>query len=242
MQAYPKLFTLALAGITLVAAARPAHAQDATDRRPTVAVMYFSNGAIGKANAELEPLTKGIADMLITELSANQGIRVVERDQLQKLIEEQNLSAGERVSKETAVKVGKILGAHHMIFGGFVTDSKGRMRLDARAVDVETSQIEYVETVSARTDDLMDMISKLAAKMNSGLKLPEMSKMAREASAEQAKKVPFQAVMLYSRALAEQDKGNKDAAVQLFRASLEKFPEYAPAKKALGKLESSAGE
>ena len=87
----------------------------------------------------------------------------------------------------------------------------------------------------------MDMISKLAAKMNSGLKLPEMPKMAREASAEQAKKVPFQAVMLYSRALVEQDKGNREQAVTLYRASLAQFPDYEQAKKALARLDAKSG-
>src|SRR5262249_1434001 len=50
------------------------------DARPTVAVLYFDNGAIGRA-ADYEPLRKGMADMLITELSRNQNLRVVERDQ-----------------------------------------------------------------------------------------------------------------------------------------------------------------
>ena len=240
MKVYAKFLTLAIATGALAAPLR-AQATAAADPRPTVAVMYFSNGAIGKQNEELAPLSKGIADMLITQLAANQGIRVVERDQLEALLSEQNLTTGGRVDKETAVKVGRILGAHHMIFGGFVTDPKGRMRLDARAVNVETSQIEYVETVPGKIDDLMDMIDNLAGKMNKGMKLPEMPKAVREASAESARKVPFQAVMLYSRAIAEQDKGNRDGAVTLFRASLDKFPEYEPAKKALARLESRPG-
>jgi curli biogenesis system outer membrane secretion channel CsgG len=204
-------------------------------------VMYFSNGAIGKQNEELAPLSKGIADMLITQLAGNPGIRVVERDQLEKLLQEQNISSSGRVDKETAVQVGKILGAHHMIFGGFVTDPKGRMRLDARAVNVETSQIEHVESVPGKIDDLMDMIDRLAGKMNSGMKLPEIAKTVRDASSESARKVPFQAVMLYSRALAAQDKGDRAEAVTLFRASLDKFPEYGPAKKALARLETRPG-
>lgn len=240
MSTFTRMLSLALvasAGLAPAAAAQGA----APDTRPTVAVMYFSNGAIGAQNEELAPLSKGIADMLITQLAGNPNIRVVERDQLERLLQEQNLSTGGRVDKETAVQVGKILGAHHMIFGGFITDPKGRMRLDARAVNVETSQIEHVESVPGKIDDLMDLIDRLAGKMNSGMKLPDMPKGAREARSESAKKVPFQAVMLYSRAIAEQDKGNRTEAVTLFRASLDKFPEYEPAKKALAKLESGSG-
>src|ERR1700730_13883308 len=104
--------------------------------RPTVAVMYFDNGAMGKQHEDFEPLTKGISDMLITEFAADSGIRVVERDQLQKLLDEQNIDP-KRVTQESAVHLGKLLGAHHMIFGGFIADQHGRMVLTSRAVNVE---------------------------------------------------------------------------------------------------------
>ena len=239
MKANSKVLTLALAA---VAFATPGRAQDAADSRPTLAVMYFSNGAIGAQNEELAPLSKGIADMLITQLAMNPGIRVVERDQLEKLLQEQNLSAGGRVDKETAVKVGRILGAHHMIFGGFVTDPKGRMRLDARAVNVETSQIEHVESVPGKTDDLMEMIDKLATRLNAGLKLPAIPRAVRETQGAASRTpVPTQAVLLYSRALVEQDKGNTEQAVTLFRASLDRFPDYERARQALARLEAKKG-
>jgi len=239
MKANLKVLTLALAA---VAFATPGRAQDAADSRPTLAVMYFSNGAIGSQNEELAPLSKGIADILITQLAANPGIRVVERDQLEKLLQEQNLSAGGRVDKETAVKVGRILGAHHMIFGGFVTDPKGRMRLEARAVNVETSEIEHVESVPGKTDDLMEMIDKLATKLNAGLRLPAIPRAVRDAQGTASRTpVPTQAVLLYSRALVEQDKGNTEQAVTLFRASLDRFPDYERARQALARLEAKKG-
>ena len=103
----------------------------ASDSRPTVAVMHFNNGAIGKAHEELEPLRGGIADILTSELSGNPGIRVIERDQLDKLVAEQNLATSGSVDKATAVKVGKLLGVHHMIFGSYVSDRKERVRFDA---------------------------------------------------------------------------------------------------------------
>ena len=225
---------LAVAAVAVSGAVHSVQAQ--SDERPTVAVMYFTNGAIGKSHDDLQPLSAGIADLLITELAGNPGIRVIERDNLKKLMDEQNLSATDRVDKETVVRLGKILGVHHMIFGGFVTDARGTMRLDARAVDVETSAIEHVETVQGKQDDLMALISDLAAKLNKGMKLPAMPKGVREASAAQAKKVPFQATMLYSRALAAKDSGHPDEAVELLQKSLAQFPDYAPAQRELDKL------
>jgi len=236
-----RLGTWLMAGVaTAAGAVAPAlRAQKAADDRPTVAVMYFTDGAIGKAHEDLAPLSAGISDLLITELSGNPKIRVVERDNIKKLMDEQNLSAGGRVDEATAVKIGKLLGAHHMIFGGFVTDGRGVMRLDARAVNVETSAIEHVETVQGKQDDLMSLIDQLAEKLNKGMDLPPMPKEVQEASAAQAKKVPFRATMLYSRALAAKDAGRNDEAVQLLERSLASFPDYAPAQKELKKLKGA---
>jgi hypothetical protein len=51
-------------------------------------------------------------------------------------------------------------------------------------------------------------------------------------------KVPFQAVMLYSRALDEKDHGNKEKAISLFRQSIAAFPAYEAPANELKKLEA----
>ena len=76
------------------------------DQRPTVAIMpYFTNGAVMN-HAEYDALGKGISDVLITELATNPALRVIERDRVQQLLDEQNLGASGRVDKETAAKIG----------------------------------------------------------------------------------------------------------------------------------------
>ena len=258
------LRALGLGAALLVAAAPALRAQNAPapDRRPTIAVLYFNNGAIGKA-ADFEALSKGIADLLITDLSANQNIRVVERDRLQSLLQEQDLSQTTRIDDATALRLGKVLGAHHIIKGGFVVDPKGRMRLDAHAVNVETTKVDYVETVSGKSDDVLDLISQLSAKLNEGLHLPDLAAPvggassgadAGSSSAQPAgaatgggkqvasaniKGSPFQAVMLYSRALAAEDQGKKAEAVELYKKTLAVFPDNEKAKVRLAKLEGS---
>jgi curli biogenesis system outer membrane secretion channel CsgG len=232
------MYRYAIATLAVLAGVVGAQAPDA---RPTVAVMYFDNGAMGKQHDDFDALTKGISDALITELAQDQSIRVVERDQLQKLMDEQNIDP-KRVDPATAVRLGKLLGAHHMIFGGFIADPSGKMILNSRAVDVETSQVEYVARVQGNTANVLTMITQLADTMISGMKLPAMDVKVREARIETSKKVPFETVMLYSRGLAEEDKGNKDKAVEYYRASLSKFPDYEPSRKRLATLApSSAG-
>jgi curli biogenesis system outer membrane secretion channel CsgG len=93
---------VALAGAGLVAP-RAAVAQAA---KPTVAIMYFNNNVITKDARDYDGLSKGLPDFLITEMSSNSAIRVVERDQVQKLLDEQKLVGAGQVDRESAVRVG----------------------------------------------------------------------------------------------------------------------------------------
>ena len=172
MKCSARFATLAAAMLGLAAPVAPALAQ--ADARPTVAIMFFNNNVFTKDARDYDGLSKGIADFLITEMAANPSIRLIERDQVQKLIDEQKLVTGGQVDRETAVRVGKLLGAQHMIFGGFMADPRGNFRIDARAVNVETSAIEYTERVQDKADNIMPLIGQLAAKLNAGMHLPAM--------------------------------------------------------------------
>jgi TolB-like protein len=228
-----KLKQLFVAGAATLIAVSGAMAQS----KPTVAVLNFNNGALGKSNEELAPLGKGLQDILIQELSANTGIRVVERDQINKIIEEQKLTTTGQVDKETAVKIGKLLGAKHMVTGGFQTDPKAtQLNVTLRVFNVETGEIEYTTSARDKPDNLFALINKLAAQTNKGLKLPDIPKQLGEAREAKAEKIPFQAVMLYSRGIKAADSGNKAEAITLFKQTLDKFPDYDAPKAELAKL------
>jgi TolB-like protein len=217
-----------LAGAGLLAAREPAAAQAA---KPTVAIMYFNNNVFTKDARDYDGLTKGVPDFLVSEMSSNPNIRVIERDQVQKLIDEQKLTSGGQVDRETAVKVGKLLGAQHMIFGGFMADPKGNFRIDARAVNVETGAIEYTDRVQDHGDNVMALIGQLAGHLNSGLKLGAPAR-----TGVVGTRLPMRVAVLYGKALDMADRGDKAKAVELFGAVLKEFPDYAPAKSGLAKV------
>lgn len=258
--ATPRRALAALASAALLLLPAATHAQQAPaaapDTRPTVAVIDFTNSAVGRLNADMEPLRAGIAGMLITELAGNEGIRVVEREQLKAVLDELQLGQTQTVDPQAAVRLGKLLNAHHIVTGGFITDARGRLVLTARSIETETGRIEYSTRVNGKTDDVLEAVEKLATQVSSGLRLPALQLRVREASnggsagapsggapartQRRRQTVPFQAVMLYSRALQALDKQEKGEAVQLFRASLDKFPDYEAAKQQLARLEPGA--
>ncbi len=86
------------------------------DTRPGIAVFPFVNsGSFGQDKENFDALERGLAAMLISELSANPQARLVDREQVQRLIEEQNLGASGRVDAQTAARIGKLVGAKYVI-------------------------------------------------------------------------------------------------------------------------------
>ena len=224
---------LALAvGFALVAA--PARAQDT---RPGIAVLPFDNsGSYGQDKENFDALQKGIAGMLISELAANPAARVVEREQIQSLLEEQNLGVGGRVDPQTAAKIGKLVGARYIITGTFV-DFYGDFRVDLRLVNTETSEIIKVESDRMQRDHLFDIIRSLATRLMKDVNLPPLPK--NVSDQRMSRQVPTEALTYYSRALLYQDRGQKDKAIDMYNKALAVFPEYAEAQTGLQRVKSS---
>lgn len=203
---------------------------------PTVAVLDFTNGAVSKT--DYSPLTKGLAEMLITELGANKNIRVVERARLASVLEEQGLSSSGQVAQETMIKAGKITGAQHMLIGTFVIDTRNRLRMDVRSVNSETTEREYSTSVSGKADDVLELLVQLAEKLNSGLKLPvpqqgfEGGKAVGAAGSNQ-----FRSLLLIGRALEQQDQKNNTQAIALYKEAVAANPDNQRAKTLLASLE-----
>jgi TolB-like protein len=222
----------ALAAVVLMAP-MVVHAQ--ADTRPSLAVLPFNNNVLGAGAADYAALGKGVADMMTTELLRNAGLRVVERERIAEIMREQDMGASGRVDQATAARLGRLVGARHMLYGDITTDLDPSTRrpinvtIAVRAFNVETGVLENVgDRVRGKPDDIMGLIIQATERAAQALKLPAIpagaSRDAANAAQEKAKKVPFQNVVLYSRALEAQDKGDKAGAVQLLKQAVERFP------------------
>lgn len=102
----------------------------------TLAVLYFENAG----SPQLDPLKVGLAQMLVSDLRGTPGVKVVERSQLQAIMDELKLGHSGVVDPATAAKVGKLLGADTLLIGSYF-EMMGTLRVDARLVRVETGEI-----------------------------------------------------------------------------------------------------
>lgn len=226
-----------LLALLMVATAVPALAQRATDTRPGIAVFPFSNGgSYGQDKENFEALEVGIAGMLISELSANPAARLVERETLQRLLEEQNLGGSGRVTPETAAKIGKLVGARYVVVGNFI-DFYGDFRVDVRLVSVETSEIIKTENERMQRDHLFDIIKSVAGKLMRDANLPPLPR--QTSDQRQSRQVPTEALTYYSRAILFQNRGDRDKAVEMYTKALDVFPDYSEAAEGLQRVKRS---
>lgn len=138
---------------------------------PGVGVLPFNNGgSFGQDAKDYEALTVGLQQILITELARHSGLRLVERGRLDDLMAEQNIPAN-RVDPETAVRIGRLVGARYMIIGGFV-EIYGTLRLDARIVDTETSEVLDADRVEGERSEMLSLTVELADRIANKADLP----------------------------------------------------------------------
>lgn len=226
---------VALLGLTLTAGLPALAAQGGQDARPGIAVFAFTNGgSYGQQKEDYDALERGMAGMLISELAANPALRVVERENIQHLVDEQNLGASGRVDAQTASRIGKLVGARYAVMGDFI-DLYGDFRVDVRVVNVETSEIIKTEKATMQREHLFDLVRTIAAALNKDLNLPALPHQVSEQ--RMSRQVPTEALTFYSRALLYQDRGQRDKAIEYYNKALSVFPQYTEASEGLRRLQ-----
>ncbi len=123
----------------------------------TVAVFDFQSK--DKGLAEMGVLTR---DLIEADLSRNEGLRLVTRTEIDKILEEQKVGlAG--ITDEAAPQIGKLLGAQVMIVGRLFTVGD-QVFVTARMFGTETGRA-YSEKVSGNADATAKMAAELAGKI-----------------------------------------------------------------------------
>lgn len=100
-------------------------------------------GAEGRSD-EVE--VKRLIELLTQSLLSEKGVNIVEREILDKLLEELKLSASELADPSTSLKLGRILSARVIVTGSIIAGKDGQTIM-LRLIDTETTAIR--KTVSA---------------------------------------------------------------------------------------------
>lgn len=191
----------------------------------TIGILYFENKG---QKAELNPLQKGLAEMLITDLSKVKSLKVIERIRLHEMIQEMNLSESDLVDQKTAPRLGKLLGAYRLVKGSFFEITGDKMNIDAFVTRVGTGGIDATTNISGNMQDFFrlekDLVFKIIKELN--IKITDEE---REAILE----IPTQnffAFLQYSRGLDYEDRGLYTQAFEAYSQASASDPNFSQAK------------
>ncbi len=176
-----------------------AQADAGTRPRPTVAVLYFD---VPEKPEELAVFKKGLAQMLITDLVADERLQVVERARLEEVLTELRLSASSHVDPASAQRMGKLLGARYQVMGSIVPMPKGTLFFETRLVEVETGKTVRAVRATAQPDDVFDAEQKTAkALVEQIVAADALAPRAQTASPKAPKKLKYASAVKYAKAL-----------------------------------------
>lgn len=177
----------------------------------TVAVMPFSYSG---TDSTIQPLGRGLAQLLVTDLVKSRQIRVLERERMQAILDEMKISDSAQADPSTALRSGRLLRAADVVQGSLSTLPGNQLRVDAAVVDVAGARVKASAGNQDQLDRLFELEKTLAFRVfnNLGIQLSP----AEQEAINQRPTQNVQAFLAYSRGLVAQDRGDFGAAQQDF--------------------------
>jgi TolB-like protein len=143
----------------------------------TIAIMEFADVRQAKEKGTYDNPAPIMQEKMISSL-VNQGVfRVIERQQLEKVLAEQKLQMSGLIDNNSAAEIGKMLGADGIIVGsiteyGRTIYPKARLTVNVRVIEVKTGLIKWATEIKGRKANyaypvelLKDIIDETTAKI-----------------------------------------------------------------------------
>lgn len=194
----------------------------------------------------LQPLSRGLAELMTSDLALIRTLRLLERVQIGALLDELKLGRTERADPGTAARVGRLLRAERMVQGVAAITEGGPVRLSASVVRGDgtvRSGAQANGTFKQLLDLEKQLVFSLAAQLGIQLTEAERQRILRQGPKNLA------AFLAYSEGLEAMDRGDYAAAATAFGAAVRADPSFQAAQQEQQAAEaapvvqqSSAGE
>ena len=119
------------------------------ERLSMTVLPFGQKGAVSEASLSFQ-------DNLTDALVNRNRFRLIERDKLDVILQEQKLSKSKLIDKKTALKLGKLVAAQTIIAGNIIESGIG-VEIVGRVIDTETSEILASEDVYDEVKDLQGL-------------------------------------------------------------------------------------
>lgn len=179
-------------------------------------------------NPDLKPLERGLAHLVVTDLSKVTRFRLLERERVQALTDELRLAGAGPVEPGTAARSGRLLRAADVVQGAIRETEAGAIRLDANVVSAATAEVRASGSASDRLAELFAMeksiVFDLLGRMGVTLTPAEQRAISERPTAN------LQAFLAFSRGLEAEDRGSFGEAARLFQQATTSDPAFSAAR------------
>jgi len=191
----------------------------AADGRPRVIVAFFENNS---GDAEVDWLSRGLPEMLTTDLSRSEGLDVIATQRLHDLLEMAGKDS-DTLDRSTSAELARWAGAN-LVISGSVFRVGERYRIDAQAYDTTTGTVRVAHKVEG--DDVFGLVSELTEGLREGLQLAATGKGAPPTMTTHSEK----ALRVFLDGKSAYDNLDLDGAADRFEEALSIDPEFASAR------------
>ncbi len=201
--------------------------------RTAVAVLSFENNG---SDRTLDPLCRGLAEMVTTDLSKVRALKVVERLRLQTMLEELQFGETDLAAPETVPRIGRLVGAHRIVKGSFASTADGMLHIDASVTTTTDANIEAFDSILGPKENIFRAEKDLVLRLLGSLSIP-LSPEEREAILT----IPtenFFAFLRYAEGLEYADRGLFAEAALSFKAAVDLDPHFTDARDQLDYTEA----
>lgn len=224
--ATPRRAWLCRALALLAVPAVPAVAAQTPPRLPAVVVWDFDDQTVAALAAvpagQTAWLRRALSEALVSALLAVPGQPVVDRQRLREVLAEQKLGADALADEAGRLRLGRIVGAGRMVFGGFFVVGDA-VQVNLRIVETGTGRVLWSDEATAPFEAVMQQPPQWAARVAAAL----------GGRAGGAAVWPAPAWQAHDAALALADAGRLDEAVAALQALLARHPDFEPAARLL---------
>jgi len=206
--------------------------QPASPRTVAVMPLRFSG-----PDTTLQPLERGLAELITIDLSRSHLLTVVERARMQALLDEIALQQSGQTDASTNVRAGKIIQAGRIV-NGQILQNANRIRVDAAIVNTQTSGLSGGAASENTLEQLFTIEKAIVLQLFDSLGVTLTT--AERNAIEQRPTRSMQAFLAYSRGLRLEDQGRYEDAARSFNDALRFDPSFGAAAQKSNETQAAA--
>lgn len=177
---------------------------------------------------DLEPLIYALADMMITDFSVSDALTVLERSQIQTLLDEMALTEAGYAEPTTGARAGRLLRAEHVVQGIITTLGQETLRLDTDVLNIPRSASAGTLSAEDALQNLFDMEKDLVFRTIRDVLGVQLTP-AEEQQIRENRSENILAFLAYGRGLRARDQGDYAGAVAAFQQATQLDPGFGAA-------------